>query len=201
MSQAMHARAFDPSQAQAADNKAEANARELVNPASGLANDYLNIFNEIVMLIEQLPDMRELEGDLLAWRPISYRDYFSKSVLPGSQSAIEAYEALDNRFRRKFEEVVQELDSQATGIVASIRRQLRNPATNEFDLRANCERGGSALRETLDKAVGIVNHGLEGIERRARAREDRLLKVRIKAIKDVEEFYSKPLWPTEEEQG
>ena len=29
-------------------------AEALVNPASGLANDYLNLFNEIVMLLEQL---------------------------------------------------------------------------------------------------------------------------------------------------
>ncbi len=33
-------------------------AEAIVNPASGLANDYLNLFNEIVMLIEQLPRCR-----------------------------------------------------------------------------------------------------------------------------------------------
>src|ERR1700759_5053507 len=38
----------------------EKRAEALVNPASGLANDYLNLFNEIVMLIEQLPTMPEL---------------------------------------------------------------------------------------------------------------------------------------------
>jgi len=33
----------------------QSRAEAIVNPASGLANDYLNLFNEIVMLIEQLP--------------------------------------------------------------------------------------------------------------------------------------------------
>ncbi len=41
-------------------------AEELVNPASGIANDYLNLFNEIVMLIEQLPTMPELFDDIKA---------------------------------------------------------------------------------------------------------------------------------------
>ncbi|HTJ03030.1 MAG TPA: hypothetical protein VL492_09555 [Methylovirgula sp.] len=35
----------------------QSRAEAIVNPASGLANDYLNLFNEIVMLIEQLPVM------------------------------------------------------------------------------------------------------------------------------------------------
>ncbi len=45
----------------------------IVNPASGLANDYLNLFNEIVMLIEQLPVMPELIDDILKWRPLTYQ--------------------------------------------------------------------------------------------------------------------------------
>src|ERR1700686_5113082 len=64
----------------------ESRAAALVNPASGLANDYLNLFNEIVMVIEQLPEMPELIDDLLAWRPTTYIEYFTRSVLPGRHS-------------------------------------------------------------------------------------------------------------------
>jgi hypothetical protein len=46
--------------------------------------------NEIVMLIEQLPSMPELIDDIFAWRPTSYQDYFTRSVLPGRGSALEA---------------------------------------------------------------------------------------------------------------
>ena len=178
----------------------EKRALSLVNPASGLANDYLNLFNEVVMLIEQLPSMPELMEDLMAWRPTSYRAYFSASPLPGRESALEVYEQLDTAFRAAFDTIVGELDGQATGIVVQIRRHVRSKGENDpAGLKTICEKGGLALRETLDKAVDIVNHGVEGMQKNAQARADRLLAVRIKAIKDLEDFYSKPLFPVQDE--
>ena len=66
----------------------ESRAMALVNPASGLANDFLNVYNEILMLIELLPTMPELADDIAAWRPASYRAYFMQSPLPGSGSLL-----------------------------------------------------------------------------------------------------------------
>jgi hypothetical protein len=184
----------------AAVAEVEQRALSLVNPASGLANDYLNLFNEVVMLIEQLPSMPELMDDLLKWRPTSYREYFANSPLPGKESALQVYDQLDSAFRAAFDTVVGELDSQATGIVVQIRRHLRTRGESDPQgLAAICEKGGLALRDTLEKAVDIVNHGVEGMQRNAQARADRLLAVRIKAIKDLEDFYRTPLFPTEEE--
>ena len=48
---------------------AEAN----INPVTGLSTDYLNHFNEAVMLLEMIPVMPECGEDLAAWRPLSYR--------------------------------------------------------------------------------------------------------------------------------
>ncbi|MGB7246524.1 MAG: hypothetical protein WBC64_07610, partial [Methylovirgula sp.] len=62
------------------DGNREKRAEAIVNPASGLANDYLNLFNEIVMMIEQLPAMPELIDDILQWRPVTYQAYFAKSI-------------------------------------------------------------------------------------------------------------------------
>ncbi len=174
----------------------EQRARNLVNPASGLTNDYLNLFNEVVMLVEQFPSMPELIDDLLAWRPTSYREYFSKSPLPGRSSALEVYDQLDVAFRAAFDSVVAELDGQATGVVVQIRRHLRSKTdTDPAGLAAICEKGGASLRETLEKAVDIVNNGVSGMQKNAQARADRLLAVRIRAIKDLEDFYNKPLFP------
>ena len=63
-------------------------SKTLVNPVSGLANDYLNLFNELVMMLEQIPQMPELLQDLLAWKPVSYQDYFRDSKLPGRHCAL-----------------------------------------------------------------------------------------------------------------
>ncbi len=53
-------------------------SRELTHPVSGLANDYLNLFNELVMMLEQLPQMPELLEELYAWRPTSYQGLFPR---------------------------------------------------------------------------------------------------------------------------
>ena len=133
-------------------------AEALVNPASGLANDYLNLFNEIVMLVEQLPNMPELFDDIRRWRPVAYREYFRRSILPGRGSALDAYDSLDLRFRQSFETVVADLDRRATGAVAAVRKQYKNETDPEA-LALLCERAGQSIREVLDMATMIVNHG------------------------------------------
>ena len=54
---------------------AEAN----INPATGLASDYLNHFNEAIMLLEILSSMPDCIDDLIEWEPMSYREHFLTS--------------------------------------------------------------------------------------------------------------------------
>ena len=111
------------------------------------------------MLLEQLPTVPELFEDIQRWRPTSYRDYFQASVLPGRGSALDAYDRIDPRFRRDFEAVV-ELDRRATGAVAAVRKQFKAQGDHNLKvLTALCERAGLSIRETLDKATMLVNHG------------------------------------------
>lgn len=153
----------------------ESRAEAIVNPASGLANDYLNLFNEIVMLIEQLPAMPELIDDILRWRPVTYQSYFSQSVLPGRTSALEAYAALDAVFRRDFEAVVADLDRRAVGAVAAIRKQHKAGDVATAATAEVCTRAGEAMREVLAKATQLVNHGTRVPRETEQERADRLL--------------------------
>ena len=164
----------------------------LVNPTSGLANDYLNLFNELVMLVEQLPDAPEFAEDVFAWRPKSYRDYFESSILPGSNQAVERYEKLDPQFRKEFESLVQELERIATGSVVAIRRLLKKGEPERAALVAQCAKTGAAMRDVLGKVSNLIDHGSAIAEENAQRRADRLLAVRIQAIKDVEEFHARP---------
>lgn len=151
-------------------------AEAIVNPASGLANDYLNLFNEIVMLIEQLPVMPELIDDILKWRPVTYQSYFARSVLPGRVSALEAYSKLELSFRRDFESVVADLDRRAVGAVVAIRRQYKKQGDTSSPAMAEiCERSGSALREILLTASDLVNHGHRAPRETQQERADRLI--------------------------
>jgi hypothetical protein len=53
----------------------EARAAQLqaanINPRTGLATDYLNHFNEAIMLLEMIPDMPECVEEFLGWQPRS----------------------------------------------------------------------------------------------------------------------------------
>jgi hypothetical protein len=70
-----------------------------INPATGLATDYLNHFNEAIMLLEMLSSCPDCREDFLGWRPVSYREHFVASRFKGRDLAITAYDAADPNVR------------------------------------------------------------------------------------------------------
>src|SRR6202041_3733935 len=76
-----------------------------INPRTGLATDYLNHFNEAVMLLEMIPDMPECAEDFLGWQPLSYAEHFTASNFKARDLAIEAYNAADARIRSEFDAI------------------------------------------------------------------------------------------------
>ena len=116
-------------------------------PGSSLAGTYLNQFNQMVKLIEQLPGTPELIGDLLNWQPTSYQDYFAASAMPGRASATDVYASLNRCVRQNFEGVVDDLDRKALGALAAIRRHHKTHGEARPDLITDiCARAGTHLR-------------------------------------------------------
>jgi hypothetical protein len=76
-----------------------------INPRTGLATDYLNHFNEAIMLLEMIPDMPECAEDFLLWYPLSYREHFMASHFKARDLAIEAYESADEHIRVEFDNI------------------------------------------------------------------------------------------------
>src|SRR5580700_4230241 len=74
-----------------------------INPRTGLATDYLNHFNEAIMLLEMIPDMPECADDFLGWQPLSYREHFTASSFGARDLAIEAYNSADTVIRTEFD--------------------------------------------------------------------------------------------------
>src|SRR5947208_13389129 len=87
-----------------ADRTADLRAAN-INPRTGLATDYLNHFNEAIMLLEMIPDMPECAEDFLTWCPLSYCEHFMASNFKARDLAIEAYEAADARVRIEFDNI------------------------------------------------------------------------------------------------
>src|ERR1700687_2380989 len=70
-----------------------------LNPATELATDYLNHFNEAIMLLEMLSGCPDCREDFLGWRPVSYREHFMASRFKGRDLPIAAYDGADPNVR------------------------------------------------------------------------------------------------------
>jgi hypothetical protein len=93
------------------DAAAQAARRQLlkdnnINPRTGLATDYLNHFNEAIMLLEMIPDMPECAEDFLEWRPLTYRQHFEASNLKAKELTIQAYEQAEIGLKAEFDRVI-----------------------------------------------------------------------------------------------
>src|SRR4029077_11991463 len=105
--------------------EAAARAAELkaanINPRTGLATDYLNHFNEAIMLLEMIPDIPECAEDFLQWRPLSYAEHFTASNFKDRDLAIEAYESTEARVRAQFDELTSSMTSILTAVGSAMR--------------------------------------------------------------------------------
>ncbi len=133
-----------------------------VNPTTFLSTDYLNHFNEIVMILEMLPDMPECIEEVLAWRPKSYCEHFRDSAFADREVAIAAYAHVPPEYRVPFEAAVR----QANGLIEANRERLR--AAAESGDRTQIEDIVTPLCRTLHDVMsnlrGIVNGTVEPLD-------------------------------------
>src|SRR5437868_4708906 len=103
----------------------EARAAQLraanINPRTGLATDYLNHFNEAIMLLEMIPDMPECAEDFQLWCPLSYAEHFTASNFRARDLAIEAYEQAHPAVRGEFDRLTATMTSILTAVGQAMR--------------------------------------------------------------------------------
>src|ERR1700755_1976805 len=92
-----------------------------INPNTGLATDYLNHFNEAIMLLEMIPDMPECADDFLTWQPVSYRDHFAASNFKARELAIVSYDSTDPALRAEFDNLTGTMTSILSAVGAAMR--------------------------------------------------------------------------------
>ena len=125
-----------------------------INPRTGLATDYLNHFNEAIMLLEMIPDMPDCAEDFLNWRPISYRQHFAASNFSARELAIWAYESADAAIRAEFDNIAAAMTSILTGVAAAMR------ATRDDQTRTMlAEQAVGWIKPLLTLAGAIINGG------------------------------------------
>ncbi|HLI99514.1 MAG TPA: hypothetical protein VKT76_07350 [Bradyrhizobium sp.] len=97
-----------------------------INPRTGLATDYLNHFNEAIMLLEMIPDMPECAEDFLNWQPLSYFEHFTASNFKGKALAIEAYDTAETHIRVEFDNVTDAMTSILSAVGTAMREAQKD---------------------------------------------------------------------------
>src|SRR6185312_1319075 len=127
-----------------------------INPRTGLATDYLNHFNEAVMLLEMIPDMPDCASDFLDWRPLSYSEHFTASNFKARDLAISAYETADAGIRGEFDHITGTMTSILTAVSAAMRQ-----ATQDKTRARLAEQAAGWVKPLVAAAGGIINGGSE----------------------------------------
>ena len=138
----------------------EARAAQLkaanINPRTGLATDYLNHFNEAIMLLEMVPDMPECAEDFLAWTPLSYAEHFVASNFKDRDLAIEAYEMAEPTIRAEFDKLTDNM----TSILSAVGSAMRE-ATQDKTRATLAEQATGWVKPLVMLTAGVINGASE----------------------------------------
>ncbi|NQV47553.1 MAG: hypothetical protein HQ504_07205 [Rhodospirillaceae bacterium] len=126
-----------------------------INEQTLLATDYLNHFNEIVMLLEMIPDMPELLDDAKEWRPKGYQEHLLDSTFAEKELAAEAYNHVPSEFREPFEKTVSQLNSLIETTIERIEHDMEGGNTDL--MRENAVTLSQIIQRLMDVAGGIIN--------------------------------------------
>src|ERR1700719_2828959 len=129
-----------------------------INPRTGLATDYLNHFNEAVMLLEMVPDMPECAEDFLDWHPLSYAEHFTASNFKARDLAISAYDSADPAIRAEFDNITSAMTS-----ILTARGKAGNPP-------GQAPRHAGRAGHRLGQAAGGAGRRHHQWQRRSRCR-------------------------------
>jgi hypothetical protein len=131
---------------------AEAN----INPQTGLATDYLNHFNEAIMLLEMAGNSPDCLADFQDWQPMGYREHFLESRLKDRDLAIAAYVAADPAARAC-------LDTLA-GTMITVIESTRSTISGDVPAQAAgivSERAAKWLKKLVVRAGAVINGDID----------------------------------------
>jgi hypothetical protein len=136
------------------DVLAEAN----IMPATGLATDYLNVFNEAVMLFGLLSDMPDMIEELRNWEPLTYEQHFARSGFQAKDLAILAYQNADPSIKGPFDALSQETCALLQDAIGQAEQLIQQGAPlDDFIAETTM-----ALQASIMMLDGMVHGGAAG---------------------------------------
>src|SRR5450432_1927553 len=127
-------------------------AKANINPSTGLATDYLNHFNEAIMLLDLVSTVPECLPDLMAWGPMTYQEHFHGSRFKDRELAVAAYNAADPTARADLEQLA---DSMTTILLATRDAMMVEGCAVETTEEAT--KAAAQLRTLVAQAGAVIN--------------------------------------------
>ena len=129
-----------------------------INVSTGLATDYLNHFNEAIMLLELVASCPDCLNDLRNWRPLTYREHFRASRFKRRELAIAAYEASDPAARA----CLDTLSATMTTVIEATRATMTADLTPAAS-GALAERAAAWLKVLVARAGAVINGTIDDV--------------------------------------
>lgn len=124
-----------------------------IHPDTRLATDYLNHFNEVVMLINMLPMMPDCAPDVVAWQPCSYVEHFRLSRFKDRDLAIRAYATVDPDRRAALEATIAGVER----ALGEVQRMIVEAPLDQAPVQAVQDLTEMRVKPLLSHAMGLIN--------------------------------------------
>ncbi len=128
-------------------------AKANIMPKTGFATDYLNVFNEAVMLFGLLADMPEMIEELVVWEALSYEEHFRRSNFHAKDLAIAVYHLIPSDRKVPFDNLSIELGN----MVHTAIKEVENMISNGDDISDYCSETCFALQSAIMMLDGMIN--------------------------------------------
>lgn len=122
-----------------------------INPATGLATDYLNHYNEVAMLIATLADMPEMSDAILDWRPVGYPTHFSRSGFSDKGLAIAAWVLAGRQVKQQFRIACDDVESS----ISAVQHKLSSAPCRAAEIAAEA----GPIFAGIARVGGVINGG------------------------------------------
>lgn len=144
-----------------ADDLHERIVGKSISAITYLATDYLNHFNEVIMLLDMIVDMPDLIEELCDWRPKDYVTHFGDSGLSDQDLIIEAYHAASDEDRGTLFAITSEMERIIQDTIAAATKEKMQ--ADEISLIMLCSSTTEKLRERINLASGVINSGAASV--------------------------------------
>ena len=133
-----------------------------IDPRTFLATDYLNHFNEAIMLLEMMSDAPDCLDMVQDWQPKTYSEHFRDSGFSDKDLAIKAYGYVPSQYLVPFEHDIECLNQEILAAVAFATAFTATMEDGSFQEEMTTRL--KTMNDLIDAASAVIHGSAGGLE-------------------------------------